>query len=72
MRKKNAIAAAAPSTHPSPTVAPACGECKPNGKPVTEQAIRVRAYQKWEAAGKPGGDGVSFWIEAEQELSQAP
>jgi hypothetical protein len=38
-----------------------------NAKP---QAVRVRAYQKWEAAGKPKGDGVNFWIEAEQELLQ--
>jgi hypothetical protein len=24
--------------------------------------------QKWEAAGKPIGDGVQFWLEAEQDL----
>ena len=30
--------------------------------------IRLSAYQKWEAAGKPAGDGVQFWLEAEQEL----
>jgi hypothetical protein len=40
------------------------GDAKP-------QVVRVRAYQKWEAAGKPKGDGVSFWIEAEQEILQA-
>ena len=34
-------------------------------------AVQVRAYQKWEAAGKPKGDGVNFWIEAEQELLHA-
>jgi hypothetical protein len=28
-------------------------------------------YQKWETAGKPGGDGVNFWLIAERELSQA-
>jgi hypothetical protein len=47
----------------------------PDGQPqkvksVSEQAIRVRAYQIWEAAGKPAGDGVRFWLEAERELLQ--
>jgi hypothetical protein len=32
-------------------------------------AIQHRAYQKWEAAGRPTGDGVNFWLEAESELS---
>lgn len=39
---------------------------------VPEEAIRLCAYQKWERAGKPSGDAVKFWIEAEQELSHAP
>lgn len=38
------------------------------GKLVSEEDIRLCAYQKWEAAGKPTGDGVQFWLEAEQEL----
>ena len=42
-----------------------------NGQPVSEEAIRLCAYQRWEAAGKPGGDGLKFWLEAEQELSHA-
>jgi hypothetical protein len=33
-----------------------------------EEVIRLRAYFKWEAAGRPEGDGVSFWLEAEKEL----
>lgn len=33
-----------------------------------EAAIRVRAYHKWEAAGRPPGDGVNFWLEAEREV----
>lgn len=36
--------------------------------PAWEGDIRLRAYLKWEAAGKPCGDGVSFWLEAEKEL----
>jgi len=30
-----------------------------------------RAYQKWEAAGKPIGKDLKFWLEAQQELSRA-
>jgi hypothetical protein len=35
---------------------------------ATEEEVRRRAYQKWEAAGRPDGDGIQFWLEAEQEL----
>ena len=35
---------------------------------VRERAIRELAYAKWEAAGRPAGDGVQFWLEAEREL----
>lgn len=35
---------------------------------VREQAIRELAYARWEAAGRPMGDGVQFWLEAEREL----
>jgi hypothetical protein len=33
-----------------------------------EDAVRERAFLLWEQAGCPEGDGVNFWIEAEQEL----
>ena len=36
---------------------------------VNEDVIRARAYQLWESAGRPGGDGVTYWIEAERELT---
>jgi hypothetical protein len=39
-------------------------------KNVPEEVIRIRAYRKWEAAGKPPGDGVQFWLAAEGELLQ--
>ena len=42
----------------------------PTVKFVSEETIRIRAHQKWEAAGKPDGDGLWFWVEAEQEISQ--
>lgn len=35
----------------------------------TEDAVRERAYRLWEEAGRPEGDGVDFWVRAEQELS---
>jgi hypothetical protein len=38
------------------------------GKGKSQALVRVRAYQKWEAAGKPKGNGVNFWLEAEQQL----
>ena len=33
-----------------------------------EEIVRIGAYLRWDAAGRPGGDGVGFWLEAEQEL----
>jgi hypothetical protein len=33
--------------------------------------IRSRAYAKWVEAGRPPGDGVQYWLEAERELRQA-
>ena len=35
---------------------------------VSEDEIRLRAYLKWQAAGRPAGDGVNFWLEAKREL----
>jgi hypothetical protein len=32
--------------------------------------IQLCAFHKWEAAGKPTGDGVQFWLEAEKELAE--
>jgi hypothetical protein len=39
-----------------------------NGQATSQNDIRLRAYQKWEAAGKPECDGTEFWLEAEREL----
>lgn len=39
-------------------------------KPASDEVIRLGAYMKWEAAGKPEGDGVNFWLDAEKELSR--
>ena len=37
---------------------------------LSEDAIRPLAYMKWEAAGKPEGDDLRFWLEAKREASQ--
>ena len=69
----------ATSTNPAPAKATrkrhsagsfALGTPDQNGKPVTGESVQVRAYQKWESAGKPAGDGIRFWLEAERELLQ--
>jgi hypothetical protein len=39
-----------------------------NAQFAPAEAVRLCAYRKWEIAGKPTGDGIQFWLEAEQEL----
>jgi len=39
-----------------------------NRRSVTAEEIRIRAYRNWERAGRPVGDGIGFWLDAEQEL----
>lgn len=34
-----------------------------------EDEVRERAYLLWEEAGRPEGDGVEFWLRAEQDLT---
>ncbi len=41
-----------------------------DGKLISDENTRLCAYRKWESAGKPTGDGVQFWLEAEQELAK--
>ena len=39
------------------------------GKEMTlEEQTRELAYLNWEQAGYPQGDGVNFWLEAEQAV----
>jgi hypothetical protein len=54
---------------PAPAAATSFATTPPNNT-IPEEAIRLCAYRKWEVAGKPEGDGVPFWIEAEKELKQ--
>ena len=48
----------------------ASGDRGRNTLPLADDDIRLRAYRKWERAGKPSGDGIRFWLEAEQELKK--
>lgn len=56
---------------PASAKSPGESEQVQKGTAKSQEVIRVHAYQKWEAAGKPNGDGVNFWLEAEQEVLQA-
>ena len=58
---------AKPRTAKGRTRKPAARKAAPAEKP-SEERIRELAYQKWEEAGRPPGDGVEFWLAAEQEI----
>jgi hypothetical protein len=45
-------------------------EAPPSPLPLND--VRQLAFQKWEAAGRPEGDGKPFWTAAEQQLRQDP
>ncbi len=34
----------------------------------THKRIETRAYQLWEAAGRPEGESEKYWLEAEAEV----
>ena len=68
--------AAAPIWTPIPTNRRLSGSLAVNQratrrKQASEEDIRLCAYRKWENAGRPPGDGVQFWLAAQQELEQA-
>ena len=46
----------------------AAGNGGPAARVVSTEDIRLCAYRKWESAGRPTGDGVQFWLDAEKEL----
>ncbi|HEX4156954.1 MAG TPA: DUF2934 domain-containing protein [Rhizomicrobium sp.] len=35
---------------------------------VNEEDIRIRSYLLWEAAGRPDGHELEFWLQAEADL----
>jgi hypothetical protein len=66
-RDRTALTATRPPS--APVVAPVVPAVHPALDPARiEDAIRTRAYHMWEAAGRPAGDGVEFWVWAEREL----
>jgi Protein of unknown function (DUF2934) len=70
--QKRAALARSSATGPatSTQAATACCDRGCGQQSVAAEAIRSCAYGKWENAGKPTGDGIRFWLEAEQELRQ--
>ncbi|MCA1370933.1 DUF2934 domain-containing protein [Bradyrhizobium sp. BRP14] len=36
-----------------------------------EELIRKRAYELWERAGRPEGDGLKYWFQAAEEVQSA-
>jgi|GEM_PF-6325713 len=67
-----APAFAAPTKESKAASIPGPGEQVQNAQPKSQEAIRLHAFWKWQLAGKPDGDAVKFWLEAEQELSRPP
>ena len=69
---KHATLAPSVPTGPATTTqtAVASGDKEHKAPLVSVDDIRLCAYRKWASAGKPTGDGISFWLEAEQELVQ--
>jgi hypothetical protein len=67
---KHATQAQPGPTRPTTRLQPAAARGDNNhiAQSVSAQTIRLRAYQKWECAGRPAGNGVRFWLEAEKEL----
>ncbi len=57
-----------PIASTSVVTAPVENKCATACAAPSEEAIRVGAYYRWDAAGRPGGDGIQFWLQAEQEL----
>jgi len=38
---------------------------------LCENQVRELAYSLWEEAGRPEGDGVQFWLQAEEKLKKS-
>jgi hypothetical protein len=60
--------AGSPATATSRQAAVASCDKKHGAETVSTEEIRQCAFQKWENAGRPNGDGIQFWLEAEHEL----
>jgi len=68
---KRATLAQSDSTGPTTaTQTASSGDKDHNTQLVSVEEIRLCAYRKWESAGKPTGNGIQFWLQAERELVQ--
>lgn len=74
----SAVVTQAPDHAAKPDSAGRCGGCstavapdsgRHAAKPASVEEIRLLAYRRWEGAGRPDGEAVQFWLQAEQELS---
>ena len=63
---KSGKQASVPSSALQEALTPIAAGAEHNGQPASLDDIRLAAYLKWEAAGKPICDGTTFWFEAEQ------
>ena len=71
MEKEMALMAPPLTTKPNHPETPRTITAPARAKSLSHQEIGERAYQKWEAAGKPVGMDLKFWMEAQRELSRA-
>lgn len=51
-----------------PQASPSTTDRRAVGEDRRDEEIRPLAYQKWEEAGCPSGDGIEFWLAAEIEI----
>jgi len=71
MEKEMALMAPPLTTKPNHPETPRTITAPARAKSLSHQEIGERAYQKWEAAGKPVGMDLKFWLEAQREVSRA-
>jgi hypothetical protein len=66
--RRPAATTAVPTEEVVTAANPAIVEIERKSQPVTDEAIRMLAYYKWERAGRPEGEDWRFWLAAEAEL----
>jgi hypothetical protein len=57
-----------PPSEPKAMIAPGPNGHAQKAISLSVELIQLRAYEKWELAGKPQGKDMQFWLDAEQEL----
>lgn len=65
-RKQGAAVAAAPSPSAAPSPAPVPAGSAKVHPPDVQKRIAETAYYLWERRGRPHGQDVAFWVEAEK------